>query len=102
MLNSIQDRRVKNEDGYDLYLEVPDKEYLQVYEDVNEDGANNILNLYLEYHSDEGRPQGLKIKHDTKNHTVNIHTRLTYEGNDHTDAYIRPNPIRHYSNQRQP
>ncbi|WP_051569112.1 hypothetical protein [Alkaliphilus transvaalensis] len=101
MLNSIQDRRVKTDDGYDLYLEVPDQEYLQIYEDVNEEGAQNILNLYLEYYSDDGRPQGIKVNHDEKNHTVNIHTRLSYEGNTHTEAYIRPNPIRHYSSQRQ-
>ncbi len=101
MLNSIQDRRVRTEHGYDLYLEIPEKAYLEVYEDVDHHSAENILKLYLEYYSDDGRPEELKVKHDRNNHTVNIHTHLVYENNTHTDAYVRPNPIRHYSNQRQ-
>lgn len=87
MLNSIMERRVKRDDGYDLYLEIPEKEYLNIYEDVNEEAANNIIDLFLGYHRDDGRPESIKIKHDKGNHTINIYAFLDYLGNTHTAEY---------------
>lgn len=90
LLNSIFERRVRTENGYDLYLEIPEKEYLQIYEDVNDEAAHNIMSLFLQYHRDDGRPKDIKIKHDSKNHSVNIRAFLDYEDNTHTDETMTP------------
>lgn len=94
MLNSILDRRVKKEHGYNLYLEMPEQEYFNVYESVNEKDARNILDLFLEYHQDDGRPQNINVSHNKNNSMVNINAFLSYEGNDHTDARVTPNYLR--------
>lgn len=90
MLNSILDRRVRKDKGYDLYLEIPESEYFNFYEDVTEDNALNILELFLEYHNDDGRLQEVKINYDKNNNSINIRAALSYEGNDHTDPRIMP------------
>ncbi|KAB3539080.1 hypothetical protein F8154_01210 [Alkaliphilus pronyensis] len=90
MLNSIFERRVKLKYGYDLYLEIPEKEYLQIYEDVNDEAAHNIINLFLQYHRDDGRPKDIKINYDSKNRTVNIRAFLDYEDNTHSDETTSP------------
>ncbi|GAB6084810.1 hypothetical protein [Alkaliphilus crotonatoxidans] len=90
MINGIQERRIKKEAGYHVTLEIPEKEYLQIYEDVNEDAASHIVDVFLNYYQDDGRPQNIEINHDKQNHMISISTLLTYEGNDHTDP--RPTP----------
>lgn|GEM_PF-1140571 len=100
MLNYIEDRRVRLEHGYDLYLEIPEDEYFLAYNDVNETAANNILSLYLSYHQDDGRAEHIEIRHDRNNHTVNIRAFLNYENNTHTDAEPRPKHLREYNNYR--
>lgn len=101
MLESVFDRRVKHETGYDLYLEMPEKEYLQIYEDINTESASDIVHQYLHLYQDDGRPEKVEIKHDKNNHTINIKTLLRYEGNDHTEEKILPNYLRHYESKRE-
>ncbi len=85
MLNSILDRRVRKDKGYDLYLEVPENEYFNVYENVTEEKARNIVDLFLEHYQDDGRAEAIKVNYDKNNHSVNIRATLSYEGNDHTE-----------------
>jgi len=85
LLNSILDRRVRKDKGYDLYLEIPQNEYFNVYEDVTEDNARNIVDLFLEHYQDDGRPQMVKVNYDKNNNSINIRVALSYEGNDHTE-----------------
>lgn len=96
MLESIIDRRVKHDEGYDLYLEIPEKEYLQIYEDINTEAAEDILHQFLHLYQDDGRPNNIEIKHDKNNHTVNIKALLEYEDNDHTKEKILPNHLRQH------
>lgn len=86
MLESIFNRRVKHDTGYDLYLEIPEKEYLLLYEDVNNEGGKEILHQFLQLQQDDGRPHNIEINHNKKNHTINIKALLKYEGNDHTEV----------------
>ncbi|AOY78447.1 hypothetical protein [Clostridium formicaceticum] len=95
MLESVSDRRVKHEAGYDLYLEIPEKEYLQIYEDVNNEAAETILKQFLQLHQDDGRPDHIEIKYDKNNHTINIKALLSYEGNDHTKAETLSDYVRY-------
>ncbi|MDF2548126.1 hypothetical protein [Anaerosolibacter sp.] len=96
MLNSISERRVKLRDKYKLYIEVPDQEYLMIYDgDISENNARDVLSQYLSYHQDDARVDNVEVKHDRNNHSVNIQADLIYLGNDHTKArmYI-PNHLR--------
>ncbi len=97
MLNYIQDRRIRIEDGYALYLEIPEEEYFLAYDGINETAANNILSLYLNYHQDDGRAEQVEIRHDSNNHSVNIRAHLNYENNTHTDQKPRPNHLREHN-----
>jgi len=91
MLESIYNRRIKHDAGYDLYLEVPESEYLLLYEDVSNEGGKEILQKFLQLQQDDGRPQNIEINHDKKNHIINIKALLQYEGNNHTEAENLPN-----------
>lgn len=95
MLNSITERRVKSSDKYELYIEVPEKEYLVAYDgDISVENANDILWQYMNYHQDDGRIKNVEIKHDKSNHSINIKADLIYQGNDHTTARYTPNYLR--------
>ncbi|WP_053957587.1 hypothetical protein [Inediibacterium massiliense] len=94
MINSIQERRVKVKNGYQLYLEIPEKEYLFAYdENISTENAKDLLNQYLEVHQDDGRLDHVEIKHDKNNHSVNIKASLIYEGNDHTKGKYIPSHL---------
>ncbi|SET42009.1 hypothetical protein SAMN05660297_02351 [Natronincola peptidivorans] len=101
MLESVFDRRIRHETGYDLYLEIPEKEYLQIYEEINNEAASDILQQFLQLHQDEGRPDYVEINYDKNNHTINIKALLRYEGNDHTAERILPNHLRHYESKKE-
>lgn len=95
MLNSISERRVKLSDKYKLYIEVPEKEYLTIYDsNVSVENAKDILWQYLNYHQDDARIKNVEIKHDKNNHSINIEADLLYEGNDHTTGRYTPNHLR--------
>ncbi len=96
MLNSISERRVRLRDKYKLYIEVPDKEYLGIYDgDVSENSARDVLSQYLDYHQDDARVDNVEVDHDKFNHSVNIQADLIYVGNDHTKAKkFIPNHLR--------
>ena len=100
LLNSIEDRRVRLEHGYDLYLEIPEDEYFNAYNGVNETAAHNILSLYLSYHQDDGRAEDVVIRHDKNNHSINIRAFLNYEDNTHTDAVPVANHLREHKPHR--
>lgn len=85
MLNSIVDRRVKKDRGYDLELVMSAREYFNFYEDVTEEEAEHIVNLFLEHSQDDGRPNGVKVNYDPSNDSIKIRATLEYEGNDFTE-----------------
>ncbi|MCC5910315.1 MAG: hypothetical protein JJT76_07755 [Clostridiaceae bacterium] len=100
MLESVFDRRVKHDRGYDLYLEIPEKEYFQIYGDVNSEAANDVVDQFLRLHQDDGRANNVEVNYDKNNHTINIKALLQYYGNDHTAAEILPNHLGHYENKK--
>jgi hypothetical protein len=95
LFENIQDKRVKHEKGYDLYLQIPEEDYFLIYEYVNYEAAFDILHQFLQIYEDDGRPDIIRVKHDKDNHTVNIKAILRYEGNKHTDMKMRPNYLKH-------
>lgn len=95
LLNSISERRVKLNDRYKLYIEVPENEYLVIYDrEVSVENAKDILSQYLNYHQDDARIEKVEINHDKNNHSINIEADLLYVGNDHTMGRYTPNHLR--------
>ncbi|WZL74612.1 hypothetical protein QBE52_07940 [Clostridiaceae bacterium 35-E11] len=95
MLNGISERRVKLSDKYKLYIEVPEKEYLTIYDNnISVENAKDILWQYLNFHQDDARIKNVEVKHDKNNHSINIEADLMYEGNDHTIGRYTPNHLR--------
>ncbi len=91
MLNSIGERRIKLKNKYKLYLEVPEKEFLTIYDrSISVEDAKDVLSQYLSYHQDDARIDSIEINHDKNNHSINIQADLYYTGNDHT--HQDPNP----------
>ncbi|TCO80065.1 hypothetical protein [Marinisporobacter balticus] len=95
MLNSISESRVKLNDKYKLYIEVPEKEYLVAYDrNINVENAKDLVYQYLNAHQDDAMVENVEVKYDKNNHSVNIEADLCYEGNYHTKTRYRPNYLR--------
>lgn len=94
MLNSIFERRVRHEDGYDLILEIPEREFYQIYENLDEGSAEEVISTFLEYHQDDGTPSDIEIKHNKNTHIVTISAMLNYLDNDHTPEHVLPHYLR--------
>ncbi|MDR5657959.1 hypothetical protein RH915_00510 [Serpentinicella sp. ANB-PHB4] len=95
MIDSIFERRIKEPTCYKLSLEIPEKEYYNVYDEVTQDAAKEILNNFLQYHQDDGRPTDIDIKHSKNDHIVQINSKLDYLGNDHTKERDIPDYLNH-------
>ena len=86
MLNRIRETRTRDEKGiYTLTLEIPEKEFFLVYNDVDNESANDLLKQYLIFRQDDARLATVDINHDRNNHMINVVSELNYLGNDHTD-----------------
>lgn len=86
MLNSIREIRTRDENGiYTLTLEIPEKEFFLVYNDVDIESANDLLKQYLVFRQDDARVDSVDIKYDKNKHIINVVSQLSYLGNDHTD-----------------
>lgn len=93
MLNSIRENRIQRDGLYEVTLQIPENEYFNVYESVTQDAAYEILDNYMNYHQDDGRPENVNIKHNKNGHVVNIEVDMHYTGNDHTDAKPIPDTL---------
>ncbi|SNX53809.1 hypothetical protein [Thermoanaerobacterium sp. RBIITD] len=91
MLNAIRETRSVKDGLHSITLELPDKEY--TFEDFNEDNAKKILEMYLSYHQDDGRPSDVKIHHNNSSHMVNITAHLHYLGNSKTEQRTYPSDV---------
>lgn len=86
MLNSIREIRTRDEKGiYTLTLEIPEKDFFLVYNDVDNQSANDLLKQYLIFRQDDARLASVSIEHDKNNHIVNVISELNYLDNEHTD-----------------
>lgn len=86
MLNSVREIRTRDEKGiYTLTLEIPEKEFFLVYNDVDKQSANDLLKQYLIFRQDDARLTSVEIEHNKNNHMINVVSELSYLGNDHTD-----------------
>lgn len=90
MLNSIRETRLKREDLYSVMLEVPEKEYFDIYDSVTDDNAADILQQYMVYHGDDGRYSDLRIQHNKELHIISIFANLHYTENGHTEQFNIP------------
>ncbi len=84
MYGNILERRIVDYDGHSMVLEIADSEYNTIYDGYSDDIAMEIVNNYLQYRSDDGRPSNVHIQHDDVNNIVRIYADIDYLGNDHT------------------
>ncbi|AFS77985.1 hypothetical protein Curi_c09690 [Gottschalkia acidurici 9a] len=86
MLNDIRETRSRDKDGlYQLTLEVSERDFFGLYDEVDKDSALDLLKQYLVYRQDDGRPSDIEIDHNKNNSIIVIKTKLHYLGNDHTE-----------------
>lgn len=93
MLNSMVVARERIGGLYGIILDVPDKEYFEIYNDLDNEAAEDILKQYMTYHGDDGRYSDVSIIHNKDSHIVSIHAKLHYEENDHTEQFNLPHHL---------
>jgi hypothetical protein len=93
MISSIIENRVKTESGYQIVLRLTEDEYFQVYDDISDKAAGEILANYLSYHGDDGRPTEIGIRRNQKDNTICITACLDYLGNSFTDQAYTPDAL---------
>jgi len=57
MFNEARETRILKDGIYHLSLQIPEKEFFLVYDNVSENIANEILDHYLKIHQDDGKPK---------------------------------------------
>ena len=82
--NNVIEKRFVNEGEHKLLLEISADEYKQDYNDFNDDYAMNILEGYMQFRGDDGRPSDASIDYDPKDNIVRISAKVNYLDNDHT------------------
>ena len=85
--NNVIERRFVDRGNDNLVLEISADEYKEDYDEINKDYAMNILESYLQFRGDDGRPEDAKIDYDPRNNIVRISAKVNYLDNDHT-GYI--------------
>lgn len=83
---------------YAVILQIPEDEYFNVYDSVSDGAASEIVQNYLNYRGDDGRPDRVTISHDSSSRIVNIHLYLYYTDNDHTEIFRTPSILNQASN----
>jgi len=85
MLNNIREIRTRSNKGlYNLTLEIPEKEFFQVYDDVNKESAYDIIKKYLIYREDDARPRNTEINYNKGKQIICLNSELHYLENDHS------------------
>lgn len=85
MDNMSEMRNKLNDGNYNLTLEIGEKTYFQIYEDINNRSAENVVRSYLRENTDDAEFSDLKIKHNRDKHTVSVCAKLSYSNNKHKD-----------------
>lgn len=94
LLNSIAERRLRLDDGYKIFLDMAEEEFMMIYDDkITNENAKDVLNQFLLYHQDDGRAKNVEIIHDKVNNMIKIEANLSYDNNDHTDEREVPRYI---------
>lgn len=86
MLDSIIESRENISNGvYNLKLQLSEKEFFAVYDEVNMEAAVDFIKRYLIYKEDGGRPKDIEINYDKESRVVIITTRLRYFKNEYIE-----------------
>jgi hypothetical protein len=90
MINSIRETRTMKGDLYNIMLEINEKEYFDIYKNIDDESAEEILKQYMVYHGEDGRYSHIRIQHDKNTHIVNVYANIHYLENRHTDQFNIP------------
>ena len=86
MLNSILETRERINGLYQITLHINDDTYFTFHDTLNEVDATELLEKYLIFKADGGRPDKVSIKHNKNEHVVIIKADLKYADNEKTEA----------------
>lgn len=86
--NNVIEKRFVDRGNHKLLLEISADEYNQDYDDYTEDYAMNILEGYMQFRGDDGRPSDASIDYDSHNNIVRILAKVNYLDNDYTTYYM--------------
>ncbi len=92
--------RISHEGLTQIILEMPEKDYFQMYGQLNDEIAKDLLQQYLLYHNDDGRMGRVKIYYDKNDHVVRISSFLQYLGNEKTTHMYEVDDYVHGSDER--
>ena len=93
MLRSMVVVRQRLDDCYNVTLELPEKEYFDIYEDLDKEAAEDIVKQYMAYHGDEARYSDVSIEHLKGDHIVAVNAKFHYDKNDHTEEFTIPHHL---------
>lgn len=96
MLNGILETRRVADGLYNITLSINENDYFTFYDGLDEEIATELLEKYLRYRADDGRPENIKVRHNKNEHIVTINADLYYTDNEKTeDTYSTHDYIRH-------
>lgn len=84
LFNNIIEKRTVNGNQHSVVLEVSVKDYIQVYDEYNNEIASEIIKHHLGNRGDDGRASDVQIKHEDNSSIIRIYANINYLGNDHT------------------
>ncbi|HBM79759.1 MAG TPA: hypothetical protein DD426_02800 [Clostridiaceae bacterium] len=90
MINSMIVNRERVGDLYKLKLEVPEKEYYEIYKSLDDSAAEDIINQYRSYYGDDGNFFNAKIHHNKNLHIIRITCDIDYQNGVHTAQFNMP------------
>ncbi|HHY83253.1 MAG TPA: hypothetical protein GX505_11365 [Clostridiales bacterium] len=89
MYNSILESRKFENGVYQITLRISEDDYFSVYDALNEKDAAALLENYLKYRADDGRPENISLKYNKNEHMVTIQSDLHYLGNNKTEDMLQ-------------
>lgn len=79
MINCFKEIRTRKRHGvYDLTLEIPEDDFFRKYKSTNMESAKGIIDNYLIKRHDFGKAEKIDIRHDERNHIIQLTTVLDY------------------------
>lgn len=85
LFNNIIEKRTVKDGIHNTVLEMTSSDYNKVYNDFNNEIAEEIISNHFIRRGDDGRPTEVQMEKDNDNDMVRIYAKINYLGNHHSD-----------------
>ena len=91
LTDSIIEKRVTDigEGVHRVELLINEKEFEDLYDDLDMEAASDMIRIYLDTKADDGRPENISYNWEKGKHIVSVTADLRYTGNSHTEFINR-------------